>query len=113
MKTHLHLAITDLEKSVAFYSTLLNATPAKLLSDYALFVTDEPALELALDLREVVALSHDARGHMLLRKSDEGLGKRSGRPPMGDLHRARGDGRARQRAHDVLLDRYRSGTFLK
>lgn len=60
MKTHLNLATTDLEKSVAFYSTLLNAKPAKLLSDYALFVTDEPGLELALDLREAVAPPHDA-----------------------------------------------------
>src|SRR6185312_13740252 len=35
MKTHLNLATTDLEKSVAFYSALLGATPAKRLDDYA------------------------------------------------------------------------------
>jgi len=45
-----NLAPANLERSVAFYSTLLGATPAKRLADYALFVTDEPALELALDL---------------------------------------------------------------
>jgi catechol 2,3-dioxygenase-like lactoylglutathione lyase family enzyme len=50
MKMHLNLATCDLERSVAFYSTLLGATPAKRLADYALFVTDEPGLELALDL---------------------------------------------------------------
>ena len=49
MKTHLNLATANLENSVAFYSTLLNATPRKALADYALFVTDEPGLELALD----------------------------------------------------------------
>lgn len=60
MKTHLNLATTNLEKSVAFYSTLLNTKPAKMLSDYALFITDEPGLELALDLRESVTATRDA-----------------------------------------------------
>ncbi len=50
MKMHLNLATRDLDRSVAFYSTLLGAEPAKKLRDYALFVTDEPGLELALDL---------------------------------------------------------------
>lgn len=50
MKVHLNLATRDLGASVAFYSTLLGAQPAKQLADYALFVTDEPGLELALDL---------------------------------------------------------------
>lgn len=60
MKTHLNLATSDLEKSVAFYSTLLNAKPQKMLSDYALFITEEPGLELALDLNERVSPSRDA-----------------------------------------------------
>jgi catechol 2,3-dioxygenase-like lactoylglutathione lyase family enzyme len=50
MKMHLNLATRDLDASVAFYGTLLGAPPAKKFADYALFVTDEPALELALDL---------------------------------------------------------------
>jgi len=45
----INLATRDLHASVAFYSTLLDARPAKTLSDYALFVTEEPALEFALD----------------------------------------------------------------
>jgi catechol 2,3-dioxygenase-like lactoylglutathione lyase family enzyme len=61
VKTHLNLATTNLEKSVAFYSTLLDAKPAKVHNDYALFITDQPGLELALDLRDTVAPSHD--GH--------------------------------------------------
>lgn len=60
MKTHLNLATTDLDKSVAFYSALLGATPAKRLDDYALFITDEPGLELALDLREHVQTATDS-----------------------------------------------------
>ena len=50
MKMHLNLATRDLDRSVAFYSTLLGAQPAKKLAGYALFVTEQPALELALDL---------------------------------------------------------------
>ena len=50
MKLHLNLATRDLEQSIAFYATLLGAAPAKKLPDYALFVTEQPGLELALDL---------------------------------------------------------------
>lgn len=49
MKTHLNLRASDLEKSVAFYELLLAAKPAKHYADYALFLTEEPGLELALD----------------------------------------------------------------
>jgi catechol 2,3-dioxygenase-like lactoylglutathione lyase family enzyme len=50
VKLHLSLATRDLRKSVAFYETLLGAPPAKQLPDYALFITADPGLELALDL---------------------------------------------------------------
>lgn len=60
MKTHLNLATQDLDKSVAFYKALLGAKPAKVLSDYALFITEEPGLELALDLRAHVQTATDA-----------------------------------------------------
>jgi catechol 2,3-dioxygenase-like lactoylglutathione lyase family enzyme len=49
MKMHLNLATRDLDASIAFYRTLLLAEPAKHYADYALFLTDEPGLELALD----------------------------------------------------------------
>jgi catechol 2,3-dioxygenase-like lactoylglutathione lyase family enzyme len=49
MKMHLNLATRDLEASVAFYRTLLLAEPAKHYADYALFLTEQPGLELALD----------------------------------------------------------------
>jgi catechol 2,3-dioxygenase-like lactoylglutathione lyase family enzyme len=60
MKTHLSLTTTHLERSVEFYSALLDARPAKQLQDYALFVTESPGLELALDLSEAVSSAHDA-----------------------------------------------------
>jgi catechol 2,3-dioxygenase-like lactoylglutathione lyase family enzyme len=49
MKTHINFGTHDLEKSVAFYRTLLGAEPLKSFGDYALFVTENPGLELALD----------------------------------------------------------------
>ncbi len=60
MKTHLNLATRDLEKSVAFYRILLAAEPAKNYDDYALFITEEPGLELALDRDAKAKPGHDA-----------------------------------------------------
>lgn len=60
MKTHLNFATRDLEKSIAFYRTLLQSEPAKQLDDYALFITEDPGLELALDLNPEVQPSHSA-----------------------------------------------------
>jgi catechol 2,3-dioxygenase-like lactoylglutathione lyase family enzyme len=50
MKMHLNLATRDMDASVTFYRTLLSAEPAKHYEDYALFLTEQPGLELALDL---------------------------------------------------------------
>jgi hypothetical protein len=60
VKTHLNLATTDLGKSIVFYSTLLDTKPVKILDDYALFVTEQPGLELALDLAPSVSPTNDA-----------------------------------------------------
>lgn len=53
MKMHLNLATRDLDASVAFYRTLLQIEPMKHYGDYALFIADDPGLELALDLDAV------------------------------------------------------------
>ncbi len=58
MKMHLNLATRDLDASVAFYSTLLAAQPAKHYADYALFVTEQPGLELALDRDDSATPGH-------------------------------------------------------
>jgi catechol 2,3-dioxygenase-like lactoylglutathione lyase family enzyme len=50
MKMHLNLATRELDASVAFYRTLLQSEPVKHYGDYALFLTENPGLELALDL---------------------------------------------------------------
>ena len=61
MKVHLSLATSDLDAAVSFYSILLDAKPAKAVADYALFVTERPALELALDRCDPV--KRDAGAH--------------------------------------------------
>ena len=47
-KFHVSLEVADLEKSVAFYSTLFSAPPAKLKPGYAKFDPAEPAVVLSL-----------------------------------------------------------------
>jgi catechol 2,3-dioxygenase-like lactoylglutathione lyase family enzyme len=59
MKTHLNLATTDLGKSVEFYSVLFEARPVKDFGDYALFVIEQPGLELALNLSDSVSPAKD------------------------------------------------------
>ncbi len=71
MRTHLNLATMDLAKSVKFYSTLLDAKPTKLLGDYALFITDQPGLELALDLTNEVSPTRDAHYGVSVESADE------------------------------------------
>ena len=60
MKTHLNLGTRDLAKSIAFYRTLLDAEPAKAFDDYALFITEDPGLELALDRDLNAEVGHSA-----------------------------------------------------
>jgi len=61
MKTHVSLNVTDLNKSVEFYTRMLGVEPAKLKSDYAKFDVANPPLNLALNESQVTPggqLSH-------------------------------------------------------
>jgi catechol 2,3-dioxygenase-like lactoylglutathione lyase family enzyme len=60
MKMHLNLVTRDLDASVSFYRTLLAAEPAKHYADYALFLTDDPGLELALDADPTASVNEGA-----------------------------------------------------
>jgi catechol 2,3-dioxygenase-like lactoylglutathione lyase family enzyme len=71
MKIHLNLATSDLDQAVSFYAILLDAKPAKMLTDYALFITEQPALELALDPRDVVLPSDDVHYGICVETPDE------------------------------------------
>jgi len=71
MKTHLNLATRDLAASVEFYQTLLASQPVKQHDDYALFITDDPGLELALTLDRGATASSDV--HYGIAVEDAGL----------------------------------------
>jgi catechol 2,3-dioxygenase-like lactoylglutathione lyase family enzyme len=71
MKMHLNLATRDLDASVAFYRTLLLAEPAKHYTDYALFLTDEPGLELALDHNSATDVREGAHYGVVVERPEE------------------------------------------
>jgi len=62
IRFHLSLNVTNLDKSVQFFRTLLGLEPAKLRQDYAKFEPDEPPLVLSLEPSRTVtqggALNH-------------------------------------------------------
>ena len=45
---HIHIGVTDLEKSVQFYSTLFGQKPTKLKGDYAKWMLEDPRLNFAI-----------------------------------------------------------------
>ncbi|MFL5812207.1 MAG: ArsI/CadI family heavy metal resistance metalloenzyme [Bdellovibrionia bacterium] len=48
---HIHVGVKNLEKSVQFYSTLFGQKPAKLKSDYAKWMLEDPKLNFAISTR--------------------------------------------------------------
>lgn len=51
LRFHVHVHVEDLAQSVAFYSKLFAAEPARLESDYAKWVLDDPRLNFAISTR--------------------------------------------------------------
>ena len=48
---HVHVHVDDLAKSVAFYSRLFAAEPARLETDYAKWMLDDPRINFAISTR--------------------------------------------------------------
>ncbi len=48
---HVHLHVDDLGKSIAFYSKLFAAEPARVEADYAKWMLDDPRLNFAVSTR--------------------------------------------------------------
>ncbi len=71
MKMHLNLATRDLGASIAFYRTLLAAEPAKHYDDYALFLTESPGLELALDADPMTDVREGAHYGVVVEKAED------------------------------------------
>ena len=48
---HVHVHVDDLAQSVAFYSRLFAAEPARLEADYAKWMLDDPRINFAISAR--------------------------------------------------------------
>jgi hypothetical protein len=48
---HVHVHVNDLAGRIGFYSTLFAAAPARIESDYAKWMLDEPAVNFAISTR--------------------------------------------------------------
>jgi catechol 2,3-dioxygenase-like lactoylglutathione lyase family enzyme len=48
---HVHLAVADLQQSIAFYSTFFDTPPAVLKEDYAKWMLDDPRINFAISTR--------------------------------------------------------------
>lgn len=55
MKMHVGVNVTDLDKSIEFYSKVFNSEPKKVKTDYAKFLLDDPGLNFTLNLRDEVS----------------------------------------------------------
>ena len=52
---HVHVGVTDMEKSVAFYSSLFSAEPSVVKTDYAKWMLDDPRVNFAISMRDDAA----------------------------------------------------------
>lgn len=52
---HIGLNVTNLEKSIEFYSKLFGANPVKVKQNYAKFLLETPGLNFTLNLRDEVS----------------------------------------------------------
>lgn len=50
-RLHIHIAVTDLEQSIGFYSTLFGSGPALQKPDYARWQLDDPQVNFAISTR--------------------------------------------------------------
>jgi catechol 2,3-dioxygenase-like lactoylglutathione lyase family enzyme len=50
-RLHVHVAVDDLERSTAFYSTLFAAEPVVVEADYAKWMLDDPKVNFAISSR--------------------------------------------------------------
>jgi catechol 2,3-dioxygenase-like lactoylglutathione lyase family enzyme len=58
-RLHVHMAVEDLPKSVAFYSTLFGAQPTVVKDDYAKWMLDDPRVNFAIsDRARVPGVDH-------------------------------------------------------
>jgi catechol 2,3-dioxygenase-like lactoylglutathione lyase family enzyme len=66
---HLHVGVTDLDASIAFYTHLFGAEPTAVKSDYAKWMLEDPRINFAISMREGAAKGIE---HVGLQVEDEG-----------------------------------------
>jgi catechol 2,3-dioxygenase-like lactoylglutathione lyase family enzyme len=52
-RMHIHVAVSDLQQSVAFYSKLFDTQPSVVESDYAKWMLDDPRVNFAISARGI------------------------------------------------------------
>src|SRR3546814_17626718 len=52
---HAHVGVTDIEKSITFYTSLFGAPPAVVKPDYAKWMLDDPRINFAISQHEGAA----------------------------------------------------------
>ncbi|MDX2276548.1 MAG: ArsI/CadI family heavy metal resistance metalloenzyme [Hyphomonadaceae bacterium] len=57
-RLHVHIGVTDLDRSIAFYSTLFAAEPTVKKSDYAKWMLDDPRVNFAISTRQEGGVRH-------------------------------------------------------
>jgi catechol 2,3-dioxygenase-like lactoylglutathione lyase family enzyme len=56
---HVHVSVADLEQSIRFYSTVFGAEPARIESDYAKWMLEDPRVNFAISRRAgAVGVNH-------------------------------------------------------
>lgn len=55
MKMHVGINVTDINKSIEFYSKVFNVEPVKIKLDYAKFLLEDPGLNFTLNLKDEVS----------------------------------------------------------
>lgn len=51
-RLHLHVGVTDLDRSIAFYSAFFGAIPTITKADYAKWMLDDPRVNFAISMRD-------------------------------------------------------------
>jgi catechol 2,3-dioxygenase-like lactoylglutathione lyase family enzyme len=66
---HMHVGVTDLDASIAFYTQLFAAEPTVVKPDYAKWMLEDPHVNFAISMREGAAKGIE---HVGLQAEDEG-----------------------------------------
>ena len=67
---HVHIHVDDLDRNIAFYSAMFGAQPARVESDYAKWMLDDPAVNFAISTRGQGQVGLDHLGFQVDNEAD-------------------------------------------